>query len=300
MKTNILILVILVVLRHILLKIKNSLPEQVRKSPFFNDYLFLFVASYAVVFYKTKDHQIATLISMMMVYGQIIYRYSVKNKTSANNTTFYIVGVIVMLWVTEKSKTFQRSHIQWGIFLMSVYLLASLIEWLIHRYVMHCYVFWPSLLTKNSKIYEPLKGACLLHKKHHLSVNEDMTLNHHPEIGEVAFYWKTLFALFIPLTILVVFFTKVCEFNISLSSVIGVCVGMIVLFGVIWNTIHPQFHDTHVDLTTKHPPAMLPGQYKDSVYFTNHKAHHNIKGAQKGNYNVVFLGVDELFGTNRE
>jgi hypothetical protein len=57
-------------------------------------------------------------------------------------------------------------------------------------------------------------------------------------------------------------------------------------------------HDKEVDVPFVPKIDTPESMYK--VYLTNHELHHQIKGDDKGNYNVVFLGADEVFNTNNK
>jgi hypothetical protein len=69
---------------------------------------------------------------------------------------------------------------------------------------------------------------------------------------------------------------------------------------MVWNSIHPGMHGMRVDMPLSEGPSGADIRlHRANPYYLNHKAHHHVKGADKGNFNVVFLGADELFATNR-
>jgi sterol desaturase/sphingolipid hydroxylase (fatty acid hydroxylase superfamily) len=67
-------------------------------------------------------------------------------------------------------------------------------------------------------------------------------------------------------------------------------------FSTVWNSVHTRMHGKQVDVPFI-PKVNVPDTMYD-VYLKNHELHHQIKGDEKGNFNVVFLGADELFQTN--
>tara|TARA_B100001093_G_scaffold503782_1_gene558645 strand:+ start:944 stop:1159 length:216 start_codon:yes stop_codon:yes gene_type:complete len=68
----------------------------------------------------------------------------------------------------------------------------------------------------------------------------------------------------------------------------------------MWNTVHPEIHDVHYKFTLK--DGIPPNKYYKSLpYYNflirNHIKHHEIKGENKGNYNVTLPLADFILGS---
>lgn len=114
------------------------------------------------------------------------------------------------------------------------------------------------------------------------------------------FSWLTLLivgSIMVPILYII---NKLLTLNKSFKETIYVVIFMVILFGVIWNNIHPASHNVtlKIDLLEGPPSSILPTIDNNGLLYNNHKLHHIIKGKNKGNFNVVFLGADELLNTN--
>jgi hypothetical protein len=130
-----------------------------------------------------------------------------------------------------------------------------------------------------------------------MSVNNDMTLKHETHENSLIFTWETLLMVLVIGLVLSYVVTKVLNLRIPLMTQIIAFVVLTILYGIVWNNIHPRMHDTNVQLPLHKGPGDINMKYNDILY-ENHKLHHIIKGEEKGNFNVVFLGMDELMMTN--
>jgi hypothetical protein len=182
-------------------------------------------------------------------------------------------------------------YTSYAIYFSMIYSVASITEWVIHRYVMHVYSFKTSF--------------GLLHKTHHLN-----TLTHYESsVFDWNFTASTFFSTWFITTGGLYWIHPVFLETISMEIHTGVILIFAVGFTLIWNTIHPDIHKH------PHPRARLYPWYvicpSVFVYFPSwkpilrtlfrwHYKHHLIHHTYPYcNYNVVFLGADIVFGTQK-
>ena len=293
----VLLIVTLVIIRHIVLTTK---PELV-----FSGYVFMFVIGFSISYYVSRNVHIATVIGLLMVYGRMIYRYLtplnvLSDYAGPRNTFIFTVGIISIIALSHFLKTVRNTTIiEYVLYFMLIYLQASMIEWVLHKYIMHCYAYWPWLhkSTSNDFITSNMRISCQFHQEHHMSVKNDMTLKHETHENSLIFTWETLLMVLVIGLVLSYVVTKILNLRIPLMTQIIALVVLTILYGIIWNNIHPRMHDTSVQLPLHKGPGDINMRYNDILY-ENHKLHHIIKGEEKGNFNVVFLGMDELMMTN--
>lgn len=176
------------------------------------------------------------------------------------------------------------------LFFASVYLVASLQEWLFHKYLMH----------RNS--LSLFKSLYLNHILHHKTTMEDYSIRN----GETEYICVDIYGTEDILQIAFVFsfntgfFYFVFGKTVSLF-IISTTVAMMLLVNIlVWNTIHPYVHGMDPALVC-HPPGLakkyLSEKSNPIVRFLveNHKRHHDNKNT---NFNIVFPGADYLLGTS--
>lgn len=288
------------VIRHILL---TFAPEAV-----VSGYLFMFVLGFCVSLAINRSFHVSLLIGMLIVYGRMIYRYSapkeaIQNYTSAPSTILFVIGLVSTVIAAYLLIPYSESPaIRYSIFFLLAYLLCSVGEWVIHKYVMHCYTHWTRLQDSEfpNPITRILQHACALHKDHHVSVNTDMTLTHIGDESALLFNWETLLMSAALELLPLMLVTWLLRLRIPIKIQVSTIACLMVLFGIVWNGTHPQMHRVQgqVDMPlTQGPPIWRTMSYPDLVG-KNHEVHHMIKGVEKGNFNVVFLGADELLMSN--
>lgn len=288
------IVIILVLIRHIILVYS---PQVV-----FSGYVFMFLIGFVISYFLSRNFHIALFIGLLVVYGRIIYRYLspkevLSNYVSWPNTIIFIVGLVAILTLARNIK--KTKTLIYTLYFMILYLLSSLLEWFLHKYIMHCYTYFPWLLT--NKISNPLiaglQKSCQMHHDHHISVKKDMSLKQLEDENTLIFTWMTLAILFPPAYILSIIATFAIKLDIPFT-IQGLSVLItLVIFGLVWNNMHPRMHDIKLEILLKDAPSDVNLNYTRLLY-DNHKMHHIIKGKNKGNFNVVFLGADELFMSN--
>jgi len=176
------------------------------------------------------------------------------------------------------------------IYIFLLYSIFSITEWTVHKYLMH------------SKFDISLSNDHWIHHRH---TKDDMKLsngkNYNKEINiyrGLYFTWKTSIYVFF-----VAFLLSLCLryfVYIPLIRSTGYTLIFIYYQSSMWNTVHPEIHDVHYKFTLK--DGIPPNKYYKSLpYYNflirNHIKHHEIKGENKGNYNVTLPLADFILGS---
>lgn len=236
----------------------------------------------------------ALFATLVVTYAHILYRYTIAHHLSG----YEILRTIVLLAtytcgaVVAASMATTYVHapaFHYLLFFMVLYLIGSIMEWVLHRMVMHCYMYWPLLLHDNAFTavfpLAQLKEQCVSHLSHHKSVKPDMETTEKDK--GIVFQWEStvyLIGLLLPVLLLV---TWGAGIRINLFAQVAYAAAITIVFTLLWNHIHSKIHK-------------IDGQsMADNAFLRNHSAHHRVKGKDKGNFNIIFLGADELFNSNR-
>jgi hypothetical protein len=137
----IILLVSLMVLRHVILVYAPSLVVSA--------YLYMFIITYIITYIITHNNNVSTFVALIIVYGRMIYRYTmpsstVRNKTGITNTLMFVIGIMFTLVLAIALKPYSSSiYFRAALYVMIIYIISSLLEWDIHKYIMHCYAYWP-------------------------------------------------------------------------------------------------------------------------------------------------------------
>jgi len=186
-----------------------------------------------------------------------------------------------------------NSMMEWQLlypnYLMGTYLLFALLEWWVHKYIMHAYIFFPWIMRHKGGY---LKTTCERHMFHHTVTNEDMKLQKIESKYEVILSWQTVIMFG---TVCFVVTSLVCP-QIPMWVHASVTATLSILWGYSWNTLHTDLHFEKMDVGIMDGPGILPIAYP-RIFYTNHILHHNVKGKSKGNFNIIFIGADHLLGT---
>lgn len=184
--------------------------------------------------------------------------------------------------------------------ILSIYILSSILENLIHRYVMH------KPLMNVSFFNDVYKNHIL----HHLAVGSDGKLNKNIENYNVLGNEESLclsgWEYLIVFGTVIFIITPLCiilagEKFYSLNSLFAFTFALLLCIyaKITWNTIHPYLHKESPlkcgNFTITNEKIINNFYYK--WLMNNHLAHHLIKGDKKGNFNITLPGADFLFGT---
>ena len=255
--------------------------------------------AYAMGFAYSRDARVAALAGLLVVAGRVAYRYArpaqVKNPLGAEPTAVFALGLLGAAGLS----TYLRGHpalARWGLYLSLYYAVGSLVEYGIHKYVMHCYTFAPWMMRKDAPAC--LRRTCLAHLSHHNSVQTDMGLSEVRDEHELVFSWPLTATLGVGVGALMWAVTLAAGLRIPGRTHAALTAALVVGFSIVWNTVHPTMHRHELSGKVPMPPA-LPYKLRGGLWYDNHAIHHEIKGEHKGNYNVVYLGADEILGANR-
>ena len=183
-------------------------------------------------------------------------------------------------------------YIKYLIFIINLYILFSIIEYLVHKYLMHS--------KMNTKMNTEIATN---HNIHHKYTKNDMNLNYSNIYNKnknkylgLYFLWKeTFFVLLFGLTIA---FILNIFYQLNPLFIIIITILFAYYQSSLWNTIHPDIH--HIDYKLKLNEGIPPLEiYKKLPYYdwlkANHMKHHIYKNEKKGNYNVTLPLADYLF-----
>ena len=188
------------------------------------------------------------------------------------------------------------------IYIVLVYGMFSITEWIVHKYIMH------GDKDKTSFARD--------HIVHHIHTLPDMKLKNSTEYGEnmdkylgLYFVWKSSIIVFFVGCIECFILRYITGLGVSAYFIITLVSFFCLYQSSFWNTIHPDIHDVSLNLLWKegipgcnlwkHALGTIPVNNM-SLYDwlkANHRMHHLRKGALKGNYNVTLPGADFIFGT---
>jgi len=273
-----------------------------------NAYFILFIYIFVITFYLTKKINLSLFTSFVVLLGRTMYRYSKDkpvHKLNKENSLLFCLGVSIPFLVNYYKDTIDDNYINYFNFLVIIYIVISLQEYILHKYVMHC--DRDSQLVKNIRNI-PILGSefwktCDHHVKHHLDVNPDMSIDN--PSTEVGLYmgWK-VFLYFFPLTVLNMYFSRyITNCNISDQNIIIFSIILCFVWQYVWNKVHVDMHN----LENKY--SIMKGPYDEGLFnlnpltkllFRNHQYHHLQKGEKKGNYNIIAIGVDEWLNSNNK
>jgi len=304
------LLTVLLIIRHIILTFAPWI--------IFSGYMFMFVIGFVVSYIINNSYYTALFIALLMVYGRMLYRYAMtttspkelNDYTGAKNTTVFMLGIITVIGLAHALQQNQKyiPLLRYPIYFMVVYMFFSFVEWILHRYVMHCYMYFPWLdkvdpaTTFMPFVTYNMQRSCQLHHDHHKSVNADMSLKdvEHRDSHELTFDWATMIMIII--LVAPALFALVWALQLKIGwkvQLVTIFISALV-FCLAWNSIHPTMHGAKVRVSIQEgAPNLGWDLHKTNIYYQNHDVHHQIKGDEKGNYNVIFLGADELLMTNR-
>ena len=165
------------------------------------------------------------------------------------------------------------------IFAATVYLLATIQEWALHKYLMHSNTI-PSLHNN--------------HILHHKTTNADYSIeDNNPKyvcinIASVNGIIQLAIIYSINTSILYLMFSPMISYTVISWTIIT----MLSINIILWNQYHSYVHNVECDLLRI---AVNEQNWYVNWLVSNHRMHHT---NSKGNYNIVFPGGDYLFGTH--
>jgi hypothetical protein len=128
-------------------------------------------------------------------------------------------------------------------------------------------------------------------------VTGDMSLNETTDDKELFFEWSEVIPFSVVIFMCMGAISYFLKIRVNIYGTAAASMGVVILHATIWNTIHTKMH--HRDIETDFPKVWVPDPFYNE-WEHNHTMHHQIKSEKKGNYNVVFLGFDELLESNNK
>lgn len=267
----------------------------------FNDsYIFNFILIYGYYFQLTSNHMISLAVSLINLFASTFFRYMYEkdyNKAIAINTMIFIC----LLFYSKQVITFITPYVQNIIFFGVGYILLSLAEWVIHKYVMHCNKksFYYSLLNKID-FNGTIEDICDCHIQHHKEVLPNMDMTGVKDKTSLFMGWNVCVYVSVLCFAALTIAKAISQIKISYKTIFLYTVALSILWSYLWNKVHPLMHRYEDGYSLKKGPyeSVLDFTIINKLFYRNHAYHHIQKGTKKGNYNVVVFGADEWLGTN--
>ena len=222
------------------------------------------------------------------------------------NYNYYYLLIPTILFVISIIVNFNlNKYINLINFILLFYIFFSIVEFLAHKYVMHC--------DKNSflsKIIGYIPGlrtqyflTCEKHMQHHLEVEPDMTLSNNKYKESLFMGWNIFMYLFFVCLLCGILSKNISKYMFSYKYLFIFCGIITFIWEYLWNKVHVKMHNYDINY------SIIEGPYDEKLFnldifkdilLPNHRNHHLQKGDKKGNYNVIILGADEWFGYNNK
>tara|TARA_B110000208_G_C11752878_1_gene424125 strand:+ start:25 stop:714 length:690 start_codon:yes stop_codon:yes gene_type:complete len=183
------------------------------------------------------------------------------------------------------------------ILILIFYLLISINEWLIHKYLMH---------KCNKNIILNFIDFILKKININLRINH---LNHHNvnnvdgSITDLTGIFFNKYYKFITPNIILFYFiilNKFLNFKLNNNNYLVIYIILFIIayiYEISWNIIHPKYHRVN---NTFNKNGFLENTKIYKYLQKYHMIHHFNKGDLKTNYNIVLPGADHLFGTYKD
>lgn len=276
-----------------------------------NTYAVLALLGFGIVYSYTKQYDLSLFAALVLIVGKTIYSYNTdaydllpENHNSFKNTSLFALGLGACVAIIYYKKSIQP-YTKLANFVVLVYMFSSILEWVVHRYVMHCTTnkFVNSIVDK----IPYLEKTCRYHIEHHVNVNVDMSVNDKKDDPTNDAKFRMGWNIFIPLFLGFLFFSFIARYisGYSITTIPLILISLVTAFAweYIWNKTHVAMHEFEHEYSVikgPHDNGLLNTDYVKKALYTNHEAHHLQKGDRKGNYNVIFFGADEWLLTNNK
>ena len=178
--------------------------------------------------------------------------------------------------------------------LIYIYIGVSMSEWFLHKYIMHGD---PEHLSRVPLIGEHLSDIANGHHYHHKQVLMNMKFK---KEGTTDFYaWKEVVAFAVIAYFIVgpIYNGPVC--NRALLAII-----IALSYSFLSNNLHNDMHASDGRIPWEDGPSnSLSSCFTNNPIYKrlwyNHAIHHLQKGGDKFNFNIITIGIDDLFGTKK-
>ena len=275
-----------------------------------SSYIPLFGLIYVATYYLTKKSNLSLFTGLIALVSRTIYRYQSTdlhsiNKLGIENSILYIIGVSLPFIVNHYKKYISTNYIDGFNFVGLIYIMLSCIEYILHKYIMHCDrdSAFVKMIKKIPIIGSEFFVTCNHHIEHHLDVEKDMHIDEPSSEAGLYMGW-VISAYLVPITIVIMAISRyISNFKISNSMIFVLSLTLSFVWQYIWNKVHVEMHNLENKYSIKKGPydeGLLDLNPVTRILFTNHANHHIQKGVKKGNFNVIIMGADEWFNSNNK
>lgn len=277
-----------------------------------NAYAVIGLISAGVVYTFTRQIGLSLFTALIITFVRTIYIYNSdaedikpKNYNSIKNTSIFVLA-LGFIYTVIHFKNDIKPYVPLTNFVLILYMILSLFEFIIHRYVMHCN-YSNSFFNYIISNVPYLNDTCKNHMKHHVNVNPDMTVSDEKDDPLNDNKFRMGWNLYVLLTIAFLVSTYISKFisgyKISLTNATILSVLLAFLWQYIWNKTHVAMHEFEYKYSISRGPydeGLIDTEGLKDLLYTNHAAHHAQKGEKKGNFNVIILGADEWLNFNNK
>lgn len=172
-----------------------------------------------------------------------------------------------------------------------VYLLLSFTEWLIHSKVMHGDA---DVLIRIPLLGKKLAHTATMHRKHHESVELDMSISGEINKNTLFFKWSDAFVFFI------IIFGPMYLILKDVKTTVIVTLSSAIIYCFLWNNIHVDMHKSDIKINASEGVPNVKGSLSKGPLYEYLHRYHNVHHSQKGqkyNHNIILPGVDFIMGT---
>jgi len=288
---NILILLIsLLIINHII-------NENIRSS---NIYIQYFITVFAFSYYINKDYDTSLFISLLTTVMLTFYNYIVDNTNALSKILILLLGISI-----GTLKSYTNNNIIVANFVILVYIFISLMEYYIHKNIMHCNLNGPFISFINTIPFlgGELIDSCKYHIEHHKDVNKDLSIDEVSHEEGMFMGWEVTLYLFFFVSIIMIISKYLSNMKISNKTLIIISIIISILWCYLWNKVHIAMHQLENNYSIykgAFDENFLDLNFIMNILLSNHGKHHSQKGEKKGNYNIILLGADEwLYNNNK-
>jgi hypothetical protein len=265
-----------------------------------NIYIQYFITVFAFSYYINKKYDISLFISLITVLILTFYNYIFDNTNALSKILILLLGLSI-----GTLKSYTNNNIILANFVILVYIFISLMEYFIHKNIMHCNLNGPfiSFISKIPFVGGEVIDTCKYHIEHHKDVNKDLSIDEVSHEEGMFMGWEVTLYLFLLVTIIMLISRYISNMKISNKSLITSSIVISILWCYLWNKIHISMHKLENNY------SIYKGAFDENLFdltfimnilLSNHGKHHSQKGEKKGNYNIILLGADEwLYNNNK-
>ena len=277
-----------------------------------NAYAIIGLIVIGFVYACIRQFSLSLFTALIIIFGRTFYRYNSdvedikpENYNSVKNILLFNIA-LGFIFTVIYFKNSIKPHAPLINFILMSYMCISLMEWVVHKYIMHCTnsnTFIRNIIS-NIKF---LDNVCKYHITHHVNVNSDMSVVDEKDDPQNDAKFRMGWNIYIPLTISVsigfLFSRYISKYKISFLNIVILSSIISFIWEYIWNKTHTEMHKFEQTYSIKKGPydnGFFNTEILMKLLYKNHVMHHAQKGDKKGNFDVIFLGADEWLNSNNK